>query len=271
MTENKEIIYPNIKQSWGIVGIAILAIFLFIPVKVLLQNATGEGISFFVYSILTLGTTFVFAHLIRKKKTGISQYNFHFSSAKIILLVSFATITIQVGIISPIISIIPMSESVKDMFLKLSNQGGVFLFIAGVILAPIIEELIFRGIILDGLLRRYSPVKSIIVSSILFGIVHLNPWQFISAVFVGFFSGWVYYKTNNLTLSILIHLVNNLFGSILMYFIDVETSMNDSIPELYGGYTSYVLIAIGAIMVSMVCIFLLRIEFKNRIIEKWHI
>src|SRR5690606_30966839 len=79
-----------------------------------------------------------------------------------------------------------------------------------VIAAPILEEVIMRGIILDGLLKRYSPVRSILFSSFLFGLLHLNPWQMVSAMVIGIFAGWVYYRTRSLALPILIHATNNL-------------------------------------------------------------
>ena len=162
-----------------------------------------------------------------------------------------------------------MPEFMQKIFLEFANQNGVFSFIAIVIAAPVIEELIFRGIILNGLLRRYSPVRSIILSSILFGIVHLNPWQFVSALIIGIFSGWVYYRTRKLSLSILIHLVNNLVAFVGMYFMDVETMMNTSLTELYGGSLNLILITIGAIGVSIFCVLLLRKEFSSLKIDKW--
>lgn len=100
------------------------------------------------------------------------------------------------------------------------------------------------------------------MSSILFGIVHLNPWQFISAFIIGLFSGWVYYKTRNLTLSILIHFVNNLFAFGAMYF-DTETITDKSLPELYGGFFNLVATIFGAIVVAAVCLYFLRLEIKN--------
>src|SRR3546814_4375464 len=107
------------------------------------------------------------------------------------------------------------------------------------------------------------PVKSISLSSILFGIVHLNPWQFFSALIIGLFSGWVYYRTRKLSLSILIHLVNNLFAFVGgMYFMDSETMMSKSQLELYDGITNFILITVGAILVSVIGIFLLRMEFS---------
>src|SRR3546814_14754915 len=103
---------------------------------------------------------------------------------KIMGLVSITIIGIQTGITSPIVYSIPMPEFMQKLFLEFANQNGIFSFMTIVIAAPIIEELFFRGIILEGLLQRYSPVKSIILSSILFGIVNLNPWTFIIALLV---------------------------------------------------------------------------------------
>ena len=262
MIDNKKIYYPSIGQSWGIVGIAILSMLLFFPVNLILDKVTGKEFSFLVYYLLAMGVPFGIAHLIRNKRTGNKTYNFSLSSFKIMALVSISIIAIQTGIMSPIVNFLPMPEFMQKVFLEFANQNGVFSFIAIVIAAPIIEELIFRGIILDGLLQRYSPIKSIILSSILFGIVHLNPWQFVSALIIGLFSGWVYYRTRKLSLSILIHLVNNLVAFLGMYFMDAETMMNESLTELYGGFTNLILIIIGAILVSILGIFLLRKEFS---------
>jgi hypothetical protein len=176
MIEDQNFFYPGSGQSWGIVGIAILAMLLFSPVNLILNKVLGKEISFLVYYLLAMGVPFGIAHLIRNKRTGINTYNFSLSSLKIMALVSISIIAIQTGIISPIVNSLPMPEFMQKMFLEFANHNGVFSFIAIVIAAPIIEKLIFRGIILNGHLQRFSPVKSIILSSILFGIVHLNPW-----------------------------------------------------------------------------------------------
>lgn len=263
MIEEKEMHYPNVGQSWAIVGIAILSMLLLSPVNIILNTVFGKGISFLVYYLLAMGVPFGIAHWLRRKRTGISKYDFSLSTIKIMVLVSISIIAIQTGIVSPIVNSLPMPEFMKKVFLELANQNGAFSFIAIVIAAPILEELIFRGIILNGLLRRYSPVKSIIISSVLFGIVHLNPWQFMSALIIGTFSGWVYYKTKKLSLSIIIHFVNNLIAFIAMYFMDAETMMNESLTEQYGGVTNLILITIGGIAVSVIGVFLLRKEFNN--------
>lgn len=268
MTESTTKHYPSVAQSFGITGIVILGMLFVSPVLVL-EKLIGKEISFLVYYLLAMGIPFGIAHSIKIKTTGIDEYNFSLSSTKIMVLAAISTIAIQTGITSPIVNLIPMPEFVKKIFMEFGNQNGVFSFITVVVAAPILEELIFRGIILHGLLQRYSPTKSIIVSSVLFGIVHLNPWQFVGAFIIGLFSGWVYYKTKKLTLSILIHFANNLFAFMGIYFVDAETMMNESLTEFYGGLTNLILITAGSIIVSAIGVFLLSKELNGVNVDKW--
>jgi membrane protease YdiL (CAAX protease family) len=151
----------------------------------------------------------------------------------------------------------------RQIFIEFGNQKGIFSAITIIIAAPILEELVFRGIILDGLLKKYSPIKSILVSSILFGVVHFNPWQFIAAFIIGCFSGWVYYKTRKLTPSIIIHFANNLVAFIAIYSTDMESYLNKSMIEIYGGLFTMIVTILGAMLVAIACIYFLHLEFKN--------
>ena len=266
MTEQNLGNYPNIAQSFGITGIAILAMLIFSPIMSIMTNILGKEPAFLIYYLFTMGVTFLIVNRIRIKKVGItsSRFNFEFSTPKIILLVLVTVIAIQTGIISPIVGSLPMPDFIKKIFLKFAGYTGVFSFITIVIAAPILEELIFRGIILKGLLTKYSPIKSIIISSLLFGIVHLNPWQFISAMIIGVFSGWIYYKTQKLTLSIIIHMVNNLFAFISMSFMKPEAMFEDNLVDIYGGgIITYLFITIGALIITGIGIYILNKGFKN--------
>ena len=84
------------------------------------------------------------------------------------------------------------------------------IFILEVIIAPIFEEILMRGIILEGFLNRYKPATAIIISSIMFGAMHLNIFQFVNATIGGLFLGVIYYKTRSLVLCIVAHMINNL-------------------------------------------------------------
>ena len=78
-----------------------------------------------------------------------------------------------------------------------------------VVIAPVTEELLFRGVILRGLLATMKPGRAILLSSALFMAIHLNPWQFPVAFFGGLIFGWIYLRTRSLALCLSSHALVN--------------------------------------------------------------
>jgi membrane protease YdiL (CAAX protease family) len=78
-----------------------------------------------------------------------------------------------------------------------------------VIIAPLTEEPLFRGIILRGLLSRHRPATAVALTALLFAALHLNPWQSLFAFFLGVMFGWIYLRTGSLALAVLAHAMNN--------------------------------------------------------------
>ena len=87
----------------------------------------------------------------------------------------------------------------------------------GVVIIPACEELLFRGIILPGLLRRYRPWLAIGQSALLFAVMHANPAQSVPVFFVGLLLGTLFYYTRSLRVCWALHALNNAlaFGSSL--------------------------------------------------------
>jgi len=98
-------------------------------------------------------------------------------------------------------------ELTKDLFLSDKNVLSRTWLL--VMVAPLTEELLFRGIILRGLLSRHRPAMAVMLSAFLFAAMHLNPWQFVSALFLGFLLGWFYVRTGSLTPCIIGHAFMN--------------------------------------------------------------
>ncbi len=90
-----------------------------------------------------------------------------------------------------------------------SDYGWWGAFMKVAIVAPVIEELIFRGLILYGLLKNYKPHTAIIVSAVLFSLFHLNPWQIPATLVLGLLLGWIMFRTKNILLAIAGHSLNN--------------------------------------------------------------
>lgn len=91
----------------------------------------------------------------------------------------------------------------------------VLIYIYICLLGPILEELIFRGVLLEGL-RKYGNLFGIIMSAVLFGLMHQNFLQCLPAVTIGIVWGYVAVKTGSLIPSILLHILNNTMSAVLM-------------------------------------------------------
>jgi membrane protease YdiL (CAAX protease family) len=92
----------------------------------------------------------------------------------------------------------------------------VLAFGIGSIVGPVLEEYLFRGILLRGLLRNYRPWVAIGQSALLFGVFHMNPAQGLSALLFGLLLGWLYYRTQSLALCVSLHALNNALAFFMM-------------------------------------------------------
>jgi membrane protease YdiL (CAAX protease family) len=86
--------------------------------------------------------------------------------------------------------------------------------LVAVIIGPIIEEFIFRKLMIDRL-ARYGTNVAIIVSGISFGLFHGNFYQFFYSAMLGILLGFITVKTGNWLYSVLMHMLVNRFGSVL--------------------------------------------------------
>ncbi len=78
-----------------------------------------------------------------------------------------------------------------------------------VLVGPVLEELFCRGLVLGGMRRRYSTWKAIGLSTLLFAVMHANPWQLAVPLMVGVVFGWVVVRTGTLWLPVVGHVLHN--------------------------------------------------------------
>lgn len=95
-------------------------------------------------------------------------------------------------------------------------MGGALGAISVGILAPIAEEIGFRGVLMGGLLRmRCKPWVAIILSAIVFALFHGTYLQFLGTMVFGIISGWLFWRTRSLLPGMIMHIVNNSTAVIL--------------------------------------------------------
>ena len=84
-----------------------------------------------------------------------------------------------------------------------------FLLIGGAIVAPVVEEIFFRGFVFAGLRPRYGWQKSAVISSALFAAIHLVPTAIIPIFILGYIFAYLYHRSNSIWPAIVMHAATN--------------------------------------------------------------
>lgn len=255
--------YPSIKQSFGLLGfiifftilVSIAAVIISMVVSSPMERTTGQSLltnswtSLFLYTLPFLLTLW---WAISHKKRHEPDYSYPLKSVSPaqIGLIIISTLCIYF-MLDPLIELLPMPDFLENMFKELLSRRNLPTFLMLVIAAPVLEEMLCRGIILDGFLKRYSSSKAIIWSAVLFGLMHLNPWQFISAFGLGLYMGWLYNLTGSLLSTMLVHAVANGFSFLVGFIYPHELKSTQDIVGNNWAYAGILLICIFLLYSSM--------------------
>lgn len=129
--------------------------------------------------------------------------------------------------IEPLVELLPGDQS--------SLGGGGWLLVSAVMLAPMFEEVIFRGYTAGILRRLYGGMAAWFASSLIFGLVHLIPSVVLSATFSGLVLGYFYLRYRSLVMVIILHAMNNVTACFLRSIDLGDTTFR----ELLGGGVIY--------------------------------
>jgi membrane protease YdiL (CAAX protease family) len=121
-----------------------------------------------------------------------------------ILLVIPGLALVMLTVVSMLVAVFPMSRWEQAMFERMMTNGFATV-VSTCIVAPLLEEMLFRGIILRSFLNQYSRTRALLYSSLLFGLAHLNVYQLVIGFTLGMIAGWLYERTRSLWPCILLH------------------------------------------------------------------
>ena len=188
-------------------------------------------------------------HLIHFKYVKFNLKSFGEVSGKTIGL-SIPLIVAGMFFINLCSEFLGLPDLMQDTFLAMSRN--IFGIISITIMAPLVEELLFRGAIQGYMLRKgMKPLHAILIASAIFGIIHMNPIQIPFAFAIGMIFGWLYYRTGSVVPGIIGHFINNSIACLQMATL-TEEEFNTKTIEWLGEGPTYALFAISlAVMVGM--------------------
>ena len=192
--------------------------------EALTEKLLGYSIELTVASnLLALGIYFLIYYIAKKsllKKVDISLPD---KQSYLPTLIAGATgqfvTSLVLGLLMNVIKIFPQKwvDALNENGDIVTNANPVLSFFAVVILAPVFEEILCRGLILGTLRKTMPKWYAIVLSASIFGIIHGNPIQFIYATALGILLGWLYTKFDSIWIPILCHLAFNLVSTLAGY------------------------------------------------------
>ena len=145
---------------------------------------------------------------------------------------------------------IEMDENTQQIITSMMKEPWGYVAVG--ILAPLAEEVVFRGAILRtllGIMSKKNHWVAIMISAAIFGIVHANLAQFINALLMGLILGWMYYRTGSLVPGILLHWVNNTMAYVLS---NIMPQSDGKLIDLFHGDEKTVYYAVGFSLCIMI-------------------
>jgi membrane protease YdiL (CAAX protease family) len=172
------------------------------PLLPLLMDEKGNhNLMMMLFFISTLSIFIGIVHFINYKRNISIDYNIKPFNGKLCFFYILIIWIIETIIFRPI----------HFCFFSKSQSYDFYYLLGALIVAPVLEEIVFRNILLNSLLNNYRKKISIIISSLVFGLIHGSPFQIIFTTVIGLFLGIIYAKEKNIAYAIIVHFFANLF------------------------------------------------------------
>lgn len=237
------------------IGLQILVSLFVAMVAGVISVAQGGDVASVAQSATVLGISSLLANVIAiivLLKLRYANFSFgHMRSSDIMpaLVIAAVLALAMVLPLSWLSDSLELPDFLKNEFT--ASMSDFWAIIAISLVAPVAEEILFRGAIQGALQKIMKPKWAIFLSALIFGLIHFNPVQVCGAFLMGLVFAWLYYRTGSVWPGIVAHATNNIVSTILGQFYPVDASL----AEITGGGTPmYALLAVSMIVfVAVIC------------------
>ena len=214
MPEAREYSVPwSVLDSWigvlllALVNIGLLAIVSQDPSRLLVQSATLIIVQ--LAYLLPLVLIFTWRR-ISWKHLGFGRFDWKVLGLGCGLLVASYALIIIHNLILTALEIDTQGSEILELINSL--ESPVWFFFVGAVLAPIVEEMFFRGFLFQGFRQKYGWVSAALLSSAIFAAAHLDLVALIPTFILGCLLAYVYHRSNSMWPGVILHVLVNAFG-----------------------------------------------------------
>jgi hypothetical protein len=117
-------------------------------------------------------------------------------------------------------SLIP-PDTAKQVLNEAGGNIVVTIVLVG-ILGPIAEEIFFRGFVLPGLVKKFGIIWALVISSVVFGLFHIDLGAIVPTFALGLGLGWVYLKTGSIWPAMFAHGLHNTVAVLIAKYVTIS-------------------------------------------------
>lgn len=209
------------------------------------EGVASSSFTFMLTYLVAMSITQLFVEVWSRAREG-DKYTIEHSAAGLsptyILLGIALLVALSIALL-PLQNVVPVDA-------RSFPRGGWTLF-AVVVLAPIFEEIIYRGKLYGMLLRDMTPFWATMLSSLCFGVVHLEPIVIIEATLSGVVFSYFYIQRRSIFSPIILHMANNAFAYLLLMVRYQEQSAIDYIMDNRCFGIIYIVSIIGVLFAAI--------------------
>ena len=195
------------------------------------QVAAGQSTAV-TYSLSMVVAVFLLCLYIRRRDQGVTIPRASSGGFNPNVILGGLVWLLAAGVVvEPVVALLPTPSQYVG--------AGFWAVITSVLFAPLFEEFIFRGLILESLIRRHRRLISVLISSMLFAIVHFQPSVMITAFVSGVILGTIYLHTSSIFSVIILHAINNAVAYSLISLNLSSYTYRDLMPNNTVYFTVY--------------------------------
>lgn len=213
MEMNSEIQPDNYPKPWQVLIVLLLTLFTIFVIGTIAFLVGGRKAALLTEAIIILPALFFTVRFDYSPKLlfRLRTVSFKLFFLSIALGVSLTVISDEIDRL--IQNVITIPESFHEIYEKLltinSVSDFIIVFFSAVILAAVLEEMLFRGFLQTSLENNSKIKTAIIITALIFAIFHAYPWVLIQIFIMGIVLGLMAWKSNSIIPSVIVHFINN--------------------------------------------------------------
>jgi len=263
------ILMPQLIGLFFVFFVSITANFFGITYEIVMENIFAKVLTLFLAQIGFIIVFFSYVYVKRIDWKNATKIKNKINLKQVVLLIVIAAVSLfmfspLINLVDHLISLTGYASS-SELPIDLKTVSGVIIGVISLAIFPaIFEELVFRGVLFQGFIKKFDYKKAIVFSALLFALMHTSIQQTTYQFIIGLMLAYAFYITGSLLAPIILHFFNNFIVIMLNIFVTGGEISPEPMFQSLSDYSEVLIFtAIGAYIIWQLFVLLKKISINN--------